>query len=110
MENPEQVNPKDQHPELKYPTRRKLEDLCPSTTINPVDFDLLTSDFNAMFQDEKQGFGPGTEELALGDGVPSSLDQLVDWLDIAWGETDDTSLSHDIQHFDTFSTDDKWPI
>jgi len=70
------------------------------------------------------GLVPGYSEgkMDLGDGVPvSSLDELVDWLDIAGEELgrdhdpsamlkQTTAPLPDIQHFSTFSTDDEWPI
>ncbi|KAK7466811.1 hypothetical protein BaRGS_00037078 [Batillaria attramentaria] len=54
-----------------------------------------------MFEAENDfGFVPGFEEFPFDGGVPSSLDQLVDWLDIEGGEArDGTSAPHDIQHF-----------
>lgn len=80
--------------------------------IDPKESAQLTADLNTMFEEENDfGFVPGFEELPFEGGVPSSLNELVDWLDIAGGETPDAiSAPHDIQHFRTFSTDDKWPI
>lgn len=57
------------------------------------------------------------EEVDRPGKVPSSLDQLCDWLDIVGeeeqtchGKLPTTSAPNNIQHFPTFSTDDKWPI
>lgn len=40
--------------------------------------------------------------------IPQSLDELVDLLDIK--ASYETTGSHDIQHFSTFASEDKWPI
>lgn len=69
-----------------------------------------------MFEGENGDFGfvqgSGEESLFDGDGVPSTLDELVDWLDIGGGQTPQKSTAgpHGIQPCTTFSTDDKWPI
>jgi len=41
-------------------------------------------------------------------GVPKTLDDLVDMLDIK--ELSGTAVSSDIQHFSAFASDDMWPI
>lgn len=64
-----------------------------------------------MLDGESEGFVPGMEGPLQFEGVvPSSLDELVDWLDIAGEDYQKSSVPRDIQHFPTFSTDDKWPI
>jgi len=97
-------------------------------TIEPLE-DLLNLDRGnvKMYEEEydfDQDFGlvPGYKEGKMedpGDGVPvSSLDELVDWLDIAGEGVDHpaamtkqtTAFFPDIQHFSTFNTHDEWPI
>lgn len=72
----------------------------------------MSLDLSTMFEGENDfGLVPGSEDTSFGGGVPSSLDELVDWLDIVGEEHDkSTTAPHNIQYFTTFSTDDKWPI
>lgn len=84
-------------------------------TIEPRALEQLSLELSTMFEGENDfGLVPGSEDISFGDGVPSSLDELVDWLDIAGpdvvAEKTTTTSPHDIQHFPTFSTDDEWPI
>lgn len=84
----------------------------------PLDFgmDDDNDDGFGLVPDCGDKFSFGDEE---GPDVPSSLDQLCDWLDIAGEEgsnpvsgklPDYTTTPHDIQPFTTFSTHDRWPI
>ena len=84
-------------------------------TIESRAVEQLSFDLSTMFEGESDfGLVPGSEGIPFGDGVPSSLDELVDWLDIAGADVavdkTTTTRPHDIQHFRTFSTDDEWPI
>lgn len=106
-------------PEQPNPTTEKNNPVNSSTTdftIEPRALEQLSFDLSTMFEAENDfGLVPGSEGISFGDGVPSSLDELVDWLDIAGGDVavqkmNTTTSPHDIQHFPTFSTDDEWPI
>jgi hypothetical protein len=78
-----------------------------------IDFDMADDGFG-LVPDCGERFSLGEEN---GPDVPSSLDQLCDWLDIAGGEQaydfkmpGTAKDPQDIQPFRTFSTDDEWPI
>lgn len=60
-----------------------------------------------LMDGEDMSFGSGAFHYGDGD-APSTLDELVDMLDIK--ETLGTVVSHDIQHFSAFASEDKWPI
>ena len=118
MENPKKTTiglETDQEPpnpvtKLNNPSRNE-ESI--NLTIEPQGLDQLSLDLSTMYEAENDfGLVPGSEGLPFEDGVPSSLDELVDWLDIAGGEAPakSTAAPHGIQPYSTFSTDDKWPI
>lgn len=85
-----------------------------STMYEPIDFDMADDGFG-LVPDCGDNFSIGEEN---GPDVPSSLDQLCDWLDITGGaeQADDykfpltTKAPQGIQPFPTFSTNDQWPI
>jgi len=57
---------------------------------------------------EGEHFGNGMFDREMSGGVPKTLGDLVDMLDIK--EISGTAVSSDIQHFSAFASDDMWPI
>jgi len=55
---------------------------------------------------EGENFGLFDGEMS--GGIPKTLDDLVEMLDIK--ELSGTAVSSDIQHFSAFASDDMWPI
>ena len=92
-------------PEQPNPTTEKNSPVKASTTdftIEPRALEQLSFDLSTMFEAENDfGLVPDSEGISFGDGVPSSLDELVDWLDIAGGDVavqkmNTTTSPHDI--------------
>jgi len=80
----------------------------------PINFRLATAETAREVESSGGMEGEGCPNFGLSvefPTMPTSLDDLVDWLDIKEASaTDGVDDVHDIQHFPAFAPEDMWPI